>query len=532
MRFMMLKSTAWGAVCANLLMVAAPVQAQLAVPALFSHNMVLQREMAVPIWGTAVPGERVTVTLDGKNASAVAGADGRWRVELPPMPAGGPHDLTIESAENTIVIRNILIGDVWLCGGQSNMMFALSRATDGDTLAAEPYPDIRMVRVDAPVRGQPTRDYTGGSWMHWEEAAAGFSAVAATFARDIHRQTGVPIGLVLCGAGGTPAESWTPYESMATNPAVSDMTTIVDAAIARHIELLENYPENYAAWLEESIKADREGRQVTRPPHLPADIRFNPYRPAGMYNGGIAPLAGLAIKGVIWYQGESNGSFAYQYRELFPALIAGWRAAWKRPDLPFLFIQLPTYLPRQNPNQSCSWAELREAQLMTWQRVPHTGMAITMDLGADRDDPKQEMLHPPNKIPMGQRLALVARALVYGEKIVYSGPIYDTMTVEDGRVRLTFTHTGSGLVVKGDGPPLHAFVIAGEDRQFVEAQARLEGDVVTVWSPEVAAPVAVRYNWAWDPQPMGNLYNREGLPASPFRTDDWPEFTTTQKYWW
>ncbi len=532
MKFMVLKFTVLIGVFTSLLMTAASVQAQLAVPALFSHNMVLQRAMAVPIWGTAAPGARVTLTFNGMSASAVADDNGHWRGELPAMPAGGPYDLTIESAEDTIVIRNVLIGDVWLCGGQSNMMFALSRATGGDALAAESYPDIRMVRVDAPVRGRPTRDYTGGSWMHWEEAAGGFSAVAASFAREIHQRTGVPIGLVLCGAGGTPAESWTPYASMATNPAVSDMTTIVDAAIAKHIELLENYPENYAAWLEESIEADREGRQVTRPPHLPADIRVNPYRPSGLYNGGIAPLAGLAIKGVIWYQGESNGNFAYQYRELFPALISGWREAWKRPDLPFLFIQLPTYLPPRNPDQPCSWAELREAQLMTWQRVPHTGMAITIDLGADRDDPRQDMLHPPNKIPMGQRLALVARALVYGEEIVYSGPIYHAMTLKDGRVQLEFTHTGSGLVAKGDGSPLHAFVIAGEDRQFVPAEARLEGEMVTVWSPDVPAPAAVRYNWAWDPRPMGNLYNREGLPASPFRTDDWPEFTTTQKYWW
>jgi sialate O-acetylesterase len=531
MRFMRLKSAVW-LVAAGMLTMVSPAFSQLVVPSLFSNNMVLQREMPVPIWGSATPGDKVTVTLGAHTASGIADADGRWRVELPSMPAGGPHELTIEASGKTIIINNILIGDVWLCGGQSNMMFALSRAFDAQSLIAADLPGIRLLQVGAPVRGHPTRDYTGGSWMHWGDAAAGFSAVAASFAREIHQRTGVPVGLVLCGAGGTPAESWTPYESMATNPAVSDMTTIVDAAIAKHVELLKNYPEQYTAWIEESILADREGRQVTRPPHLPADVRSNPYRPAGMYNGGIAPLAGLAIKGIIWYQGESNGEFAYQYRELFPALISGWRAAWKRPDLPFLFVQLPTYLPPQNPDQPCSWAELREAQLMTWKRVPHTGMAITIDLGADRNDPKQDMLHPPNKIPMGQRLALVARALVYGEKVVYSGPIYDAMTVKDGRVQLKFTHTGSGLVTKGDGGQLDAFLIAGEDRKFVAAQAKLEGDVVTVWSPDVAAPVAVRYNWAWDPQPMGNLYNREGLPASPFRTDDWPEFTTTKKYWW
>ncbi len=529
---MMLKIAVHLALCAGLITVVMPARAQLSVPTLFSNHMVMQREMAVPVWGTATPGERVTLNLAGHSVSTVADAEGHWRAELPSMPAGGPHELTIEASGKTIVISNILIGDVWLCGGQSNMMFALSRASDAQALIAADLPKIRLIQVAAPVRGQPTRDYTGGSWMHWADAAAGFSAVAASFGREIHQQTGVPIGLVLCGAGGTPAESWTPYASMATNPAVSDMTEIVDGAIAKHVELLENYPAAYAAWLEESVQADNEGRQVTRPPHLPADIRVNPYRPSGLYNGGIAPLAGLAIKGIIWYQGESNGSFAYQYRELFPALISGWRAAWQRPDLPFLFIQLPTYLPRQNPDQPCSWAELREAQLMTWKRIPHTGMAITMDLGADRNDPKQDMLHPPNKIPMGQRLALVALALVYGEKIVYSGPIYDAMTLKDGRVQLKFTHTGSGLVVKGDGSQLHAFVIAGEDRQFVEAQATLAGDTVTVWSPEITAPVAVRYTWAWDPQPMGNLYNREGLPASPFRTDDWPEFTTTQKYWW
>lgn len=493
---------------------------------LFSDRMVLQRDVKIPIWGRAEPGEAVTVTMGGASVKTTADASGTWRVELPPMAAGGPHEITV-AGKNTVLLKDVLVGDVWLCGGQSNMIFPLEKALGAEELLKESLPQIRLLQASAPVRGRPTREYAGSQWMDFT-SARGFSAVACSFGRELNKRLGIPIGLIQCGAGGTTAEAWTPREFMATNPALNDMIAIIDKAIEKHVAYLKTWPGLYEQWLKDSELADKTGRQVTPPPHLPQDPRMNPFRPSGLFNGGIAPLAGYAIKGIIFYQGESNAGFAYQYRELFPALIAGWRAAWGHGDLPFLFIQLPTYMPREP--QPCAWAELREAQLMTWQRVPKTGMAVTIDLGADRKDSKQDPLHPPNKIPMGQRLALVARAVVYGETIVYSGPVYESCAVEGGKIRIKFTHIGSGLMVKGE--TLHQFTIAGKDRKFVAAQAVIDGDCVVVSSAALPEPVAVRYDWEWDPDPKGNLYNKDGLPASPFRTDSWPGCTADAKWWW
>lgn len=503
------------------------VQAQVRLFGLFSNNMVLQRDVTVPVWGSAAPGERVAVQFGGQAAMVKADPHGQWRVELAPMPAGGPFELTVTGGNNVITLRNVMVGDVWLCGGQSNMVYQLRQALGSDELVAENLPGLRLVRVDAPVRGQPSAECHGGQWSENQPAAAAFSAVGYTFGRELHKRYGVPIGLVQCAAGGSVAEAWTPREAMADNPVLEDMIQIVDQAIADHQALLDAWPERFDAWLEEADERERRGLSIPRPPGLGHDPRINPYRPAGMYNGGIAPLTGFPIRGVVWYQGESNGSFAYQYRELLPALIQAWRSAWNQPDMPFLIVQLPTYRPNQVKHDGSSWAELREAQLMTWQRLDNTGMAVTIDLGAD---PRQDSLHPPDKIPIGRRLALAARALVYGEDIVHSGPIWKTARVEGNKVHLTFTHTGSGLLVRGDTP--RGFTIAGEDRQFRPAEAGLDGDTVVVWSTDVDEPAAVRYNWDYEPKPLGNLYNREGLPASPFRTDEWPGVTAEAKYWW
>jgi len=496
---------------------------------LFTNNMVLQRDVKLPVWGRATPGERIAVRFNGQEASATADAEGQWRVELAPMAAGGPFELTV-AGDNTVTLRDVLVGDVWLCGGQSNMVYGLAKALGADELLGDNLPLLRLVQAACPVRGQPSRDYSGGQWGASQTMAGGFSAVGYVFGRELHKQYGIPVGLIQCAAGGSVAEAWTPRDAMADNPALRDMVEIVDKAIVEHRARLEAWPAQFEAWLKEADVREKTGQAIPRPPGFGQDPRINPYRPAGMYNGGIAPLAQFPIKGVVWYQGESNGSFAYQYRELLPALIESWRAAWKQPEMPFLIVQLPTYRPQKVEPDGCSWAELREAQLMTWQRLANTGMAVTLDLGADPDDPKQDPLHPPNKIPMGQRLARVARAVAYGEDLVYSGPVYEAAKAGDGRMKLSLAHTGTGLMVKGD--TLNGFTVAGEDRVFHPAQARLDGADVLVWSNDVPAPVAVRYNWAYEPMPPGNLYNREGLPASPFRTDDWPGITMDAKYWW
>ncbi|MCG3147217.1 MAG: hypothetical protein PCFJNLEI_00655 [Verrucomicrobiae bacterium] len=506
-------------------------RAELKLSGLFSDHMVLQRDAPCSVWGSATPGAEITVQIAGQTVKANADAGGRWLVKLAPLPAGGPLELVVSGGGKTITIKDVLVGDVWICGGQSNMVLPLSRALGAAEVLTNTYAKLRLSLAGSPVRGQPVLEDSAGSWAIADPSSmGGFSGVGLIFGRELQQHLGIPIGLIQCAANGSVAEAWTPREAMATNPALSDMIEIVDKAIDTHRSRLAAWPDAFTNWLKESDNRERRGEPIPPPPSMGQDPRVNPYRPSGMFNGGIAPLTRFAIKGVVWYQGESNGGFAYQYRELFPALIAGWRAHWKQGDFPFLFVQLPTYRPRNPETNGCSWAELREAQLMTWKRVKNTGMAVTIDLGADPNDPKQDPLHPPNKIPVGQRLALVARAVAYGEKVVATGPIYDSMTSESGKIRLKFSHIGGGLSVKGDR--LEGFTIAGADKVFVPAAAAVNGNEVVVSSDKVPAPVAVRYNWDYEPKPLGNLYNKEGLPASPFRTDDWPGSTATAKYWW
>jgi len=288
--------------------------------------------------------------------------------------------------------------------------------------------------------------------------------------------------------------------------------------LERYPEAKKRYEERLRKWREEAEKAQREGRPIPRRPRPPLGPG-HPWTPSGLFNGMIAPLAKFTIRGVIWYQGESNVGRAYQYRRLFKALIKDWRRAWGIGDFPFLFVQLANFLPAKPYPAESAWAELREAQMMALS-LPNTGMAVTIDIGDPND------IHPRNKQEVGRRLALIARAKVYGEKVEYSGPLYKGMRIEDGKIRIFFDHVDGGLVAKGGGERM-GFAIAGPDRKFVWARAKIEGDTVVVWSPEVPNPVAVRYAWA--DNPICNLYNKAGLPASPFRTDDWPGVTWPKK---
>lgn len=430
---------------------------------LFCENLVLQQGTAVPVWGTADPGEKVSVRCQGQEVSVVADKDGQWLVRLQDLKPGGPYELTI-TGKNSIRLENVLVGEVWLCSGQSNMEWSVKASADADkNIAASANDRIRLFTVPR-TKAETPQTHLKGNWSVCGPATvAGFSAVGYYFGRDLQKALNVPVGLIHSSWGGTAAELWTSRRVLDSNP---------------------NFPKN--------------GGQL--------------------YNGMIAPLIPYAIKGVIWYQGESNAGRAWQYRSLFPAMIQNWRDDWKQGDFPFLYVQLAPFMKIVNEPSESAWAELREAQLLTLKQ-PNTAMAVITDLGDEKD------IHPRRKEPVGQRLALAALGRVYGRKIVYSGPIYESMKVEGNQAILRFQHTGSGLIVKGDR--LTGFTIAGEDRKFVNADAVIVEDRVVVSSPSVSRPVAVRFGWA--NYPLVNLYNKEGLPASPFRTDDFPLLTAPKK---
>jgi len=461
-----------------LLLVPLQATASVNLAALIGDNMVLQQGVEARIWGTADASEQVTVRLAGQEKSARANSQGRWQVRLDPLTAGGPFEMTI-SANNTITVRNVLVGEVWVCSGQSNM--ALTVASSANPLQESEearYPQIRLFAVKMKGAPDPERDVVG-KWVECTpKTAPGFSAVAYFFGRQLHKALGVPVGLMQSCVGGTPAEAWTSMSTLAADP---DFSQIV------------------ARW--------------SRGPAKPDFIT-----PTYLYNGMIAPLTPYAIRGAIWYQGESNASRAYQYRKLFPAMIRDWRRAWRQGDFPFLFVQLANFMqPAKEPGAPSDWAELREAQMMALA-VPNTAMATAVDIGAALD------IHPKNKQEVGWRLAQCALATVHGRKVACYGPVYDGMTIEGNQIRLRFKNAEGGLwtrFVSHDGQK--AFAIAGQDHQFAWGEAKVEGETVVVSSKDVAAPVAVRYAWA--DNPPCSLYNKAGFPALPFRTDDWPGST-------
>jgi len=477
---------------------------------LFSDGMVLQCDAKAPVWGTADAGEKVTVTLGTHRTEATAGQHGKWMAKLGPMEAGGPFEMTI-AGKNTVTIKNVMVGEVWVCSGQSNMEFTLLAAANGkEEVAKADYPAIRTFRVAMTMAEQP-RSECQGVWALCKPPGVGwFSAVGYFFAKQIHLDRKVPVGIINCAVGGTTAQVWTSRKTLEADPELKTILADWEAWVADYPRRKQQHARDMVKWKEEAEKAKAEGKAAPSQPWLP-DPKGYSWQPSALYNGMVAPLAPYAIRGVIWYQGESDAATAHRYRTHFPALIGDWRATWRQRELPFLFVQLPNFGEiRPEPGPS-GWAELQEAQLLTALTVPNTGMAVTIDIGEAKD------IHPKNKQDVGNRLALAARGLVYGEKIVYSGPIYDSMTVEGRAIRLKFRHVGGGLVARG-GIPLRQFAIAGTDKKFVWADARIDGDTVVVSSDKVPQPVAVRYAWADNPEGC-NLYNKEGLPASPFRTD-------------
>jgi sialate O-acetylesterase len=479
------------------LVVPALAQEGLRLAAIFSDNMVLQRDVGVPVWGWAGAGEQVTVSFLNQKKTATAGADGRWMVKLDSLSAGGPHDLTV-TGRSSISLRNVLVGEVWICSGQSNMEWSLSNTENPQpAIDSSRNPMLRLYTVKKNRSSTPL-DNCEGQWAEASpDSTPRFSAVGYYFGRYLQKELDVPVGLIHTSWGGTPIEAWTSRAVMAGDP---EMKVILDAFPARQ----QAYEAGVKRWEEQAAAARQAGREAPRRPG-------QPWEPGSLYNAMIAPLVPYAVNGAIWYQGESNAGNPTLYRRQMPAMIQQWRTEFGSGEWPFLIVSLANYMARKPEPADSNWAELREAQAMATTALPKVGIAMAIDIGDEKD------IHPRNKKDVGERLALNALAIGYGRNIVHSGPVFDSIKVEDGRARLGFRHLGGGLVAK-DGP-LKGFAIAGEDRRFVWADARIDGDTIIVSSPQVARPVAVRYAWADNPE--CNLYNRASLPAVPFRTDRW-----------
>ncbi|MGB8354146.1 MAG: sialate O-acetylesterase [Chthoniobacteraceae bacterium] len=529
-------------------------RADIKMPAIFGDHMVLQQEKTVPVWGWAAAGEKVTVIFgdpkEHHTAEATTGPDGKWRADLTALPGGtAPGVLTIVG-KNTITIQDVLVGDVWLCSGQSNMEFGTNKAQTVDATDDQ----IRLFHVPHQLAIGPREDVTAKWQVCTPETLPGFTAVGYFFGKDLRAALKRPIGLIESSWGGTPAQSWTSIPALQADPALTHYadsykaitdkypggddefaakSAEADAAFAKwNTALMADtaYQDALKAWhaAADQAKAAKQTPppQPTPPAPRPPGVAGGAGTPSMLFDGMINPLIPYAIKGVIWYQGESNASNAMEYRTLFPAMITDWRARWKTADLPFLFVQLANFMAApKTAGENSAWAILRESQVKTLA-LPKTGMAVILDIGTGGN------IHPPDKKDVGSRLALAARHVAYGEKLVYTGPMFDALKVEGGKARISFKpdSIGGGLVI-GSAPwtdplaapvsktDLQGFAIAGEDKNWVWADAKIDGNDVVVSSPDVPQPVAVRYAFANNP--ACNLYNKEGLPASPFRTDDW-----------
>jgi len=629
-------------------------KANVSVADIFSDNMVLQRNLNVKVWGNADPGERLSVSFKGQKLRAKADKEGLWSVVLEPMKAGGPFEMTLHG-KNEIVLKNILIGDVWVCSGQSNMEMKVSETSNAEKeIEQANYPNIRLFTVPRKISNVPLEKMPGASWqICTPENVKAFSAVGYYFGRDLQREIDVPIGLVHSSWGGTVVETWTSkasitrvakYEAFGERIDNYDPETIINEKKKELEKVLGSFPEkergmdekwmkpgtDYSSWKTmnlpvlwenagyplldgvvwfsyefilsaEDINGNGElhlgkiddsditwfnGQQVgemkwgydtERIYTIPAEllvagknvitIRVDDPRGLGgihskvenfclnlgqktvplsgewkfkidkvyanfqaspndvpglLYNGMIYPLIPYGIKGAIWYQGESNTPRSKEYEITFPNMINNWREDWQQGDFPFLFVQLANFKRPNSIPQDDDWAELRETQTKTLS-VKNTGMAVSIDIGDASN------IHPLNKQDVGKRLMLSALKVAYGKDIVYSGPLYKSMQIEGNKAIISFDHVGSGLMIKNKHGYINEFEIAGEDQEFYWAQAKLEGDKIIVWSDEVKAPVAVRFGWACNPAEF-NLYNKEGLPASPFRTDNWIGITDGKSF--
>ncbi len=484
--------------CAN------AAQAEVRLPAIISDGMVLQKSDHAPIWGWAAPGEEIVVTLGTQSAKAVADKEGRWTVGLATKDLGaGPFDLLVRGS-NTLSVKDVLIGEVWLCAGQSNMEMKLSTTRATEVLAKANNPRLRQFKVERNAAETPADDVVG-HWVQAVPATVGdFSAVGYYFGQALQEDLKVPVGLIHSSWGGSTAEAWMSAKALASSPEIKERAAALQAV------------------------ADQPSAKPVAPNKTPS----------ALFNGMLAPVIPYGLAGAIWYQGESNAGsgLAPLYPKLLAAMIADWRQRWQCGDFPLYLCQLASNQAKRNePGLTSTWAEFREAQA-EFGRQPNAGTAILIDVG------EEKTVHPSNKKDPGERLARIALAKTYGRDIVYSGPVYQSSTVEGDKIRLKFTNTDGGLVARplpdtypplstkpeetlplvrySPGSDLQGFLICGENRKWVWADAKIDGNDVIVWSSKISQPVAVRYAWANNP--TCNLYNGAGLPAGPFRTDSFP----------
>jgi sialate O-acetylesterase len=516
---------------------AADVRAEVVLAPLFTDQAVLQRDKPVPIWGTGAKGEKVTVSFAGQQRTATAGNDGRWIVILDPLPASTTGADLVVAGSNTITLRDVLVGEVWLCSGQSNMEWPVTRAANAAAeIAAANFPLIRHVRIEPTVAATPADTVKTGGWQPAKpETAGAFTAVGYFFARDLHQKLGVPVGLIQSSWGGTPIESWLSPAALAGNPAFAVIAERWREDVAAYPSRKTEYDAAFAAWTRAEAEAKlsaatpapaaktsrggarrdpaavhQEWLRRNPPPQVPRGPG-DPRMPAGLFNGMINPLLPAALRGILWYQGESNAPRAAEYHALFTALITAWRAHFAQGDVPFYWVNLAGYaVPDDQFEKGRTFAFLREAQTKALA-LPETGQAIAIDLGEART------IHPANKQEVGRRLALLARNRDYDIVSDDTGPTFVSATREGAALRVRFTHATGGLVAHEK--PVQSLELAGADRVFRPATGRIERDTLLVSSPQVREPVAVRY--AFTNFPEANLYNGAGLPAVPFRSDEW-----------
>ncbi|MBI5382282.1 MAG: sialate O-acetylesterase [Opitutae bacterium] len=491
-----------------------PLTAAVRLAPVFADHAVLQRDQPLAIWGQADPGEKIAVRFRERTAATQAGADGAWRVTFAPFAASTePAELVVQG-NNTVVCRDVLVGDVWWCSGQSNMEFAVATARDSAReIAGASWPLIRHIKIKRQLADTPRTEVTATPWQPATPEHVGkFTAAGYFFAREVHRHIGVPIGILNCTWSGTPIEPWMNAEALAGDPAFAVVGERWRADLAAYPERRAKFEQTLADWRKQEEAAKTQGAEAhakflrdQRAPRPPIGAPDHPYpsNPSAIFNGMVHPLRQLTIKGVLWYQGEGNAVRAPEYAALFQAHIRDWRRVFAQPALPFYWVQIANY--RVNTD----WPRLREAQSRALA-LPNTGQAVTIDIG-DPDD-----IHPTNKQEVGRRLALIALAQLYGGTAEYSGPTMRAAHPRDAAIEVVFEHA-AGLHAR-DGK-IGRLELAGADRIFHPAEGRIAGETLLVTSPKVSHPVAVRY--AWHSAPETGLCNAAGLPAAPFRSDDW-----------
>ena len=493
-------------------------RAETTLPNVFSDHMVLQRNLQNPVWGWDEPGTQVTVKIGDQSHTAKAGQDGQWQVKLDAMDVGDPLTLSV-SGSSQVEIKDVLVGEVWVCSGQSNMQWTVSNSNDPDLerLTAN-YPEIRLITVPNRASQDSEKNFDG-QWVHCSpETVNDFSAVGYFFGRQLYQTLNVPIGLIDNAWGGSAAEAWVNRDVLTKDGKYEALLTRWEGTEKsyNHEVEMNKYKDRVKEWEEKVKAAKAAGKNPPGRPRAPRNPLTGNHRPGNLYGGCLHPIIGYGIKGAIWYQGESNAGRAYQYRTLFPLMIQNWRDEWKQGDFPFYWVSLADFRREAPAPGDSSWAELREAQTMT-HALPNTGEAIITDLG-EADD-----IHPRNKQDVAKRLARLALKNEYGYDIVARSPMYQSHEVNGNKVILTFDTFGSNLDTFDVREPI-GFTIAGEDRVFVPATARIvAGNNIEVWSDNVQNPVSVRYAWA--DNPVCNVQNTAGLPMTPFRTDDWKGIT-------